>query len=184
MALSSMFKCPSCSALFDSRYRMERHQVHYCRFDSHDERSAIEAEPVAPDVTGYLNLDDLARAVHGHEVIAIPMGDLRDTYGAERLGVDVRDKIHQGLQRRKLAHFPTPLPRHQEELVVVYELGGPVSGLIGEAIGDPHDSLIEMSRFVSQLIRQASRARVKLNTIQDVLADEPGDSLSDLKDED
>ena len=179
MALSSMFKCPSCDALFGSRYRMEQHQ-----FNSHDERSVIEAEPVAPDVAGYLNLDDLARAVHEHEVIAIPMGDLRDTYGAERLGVEVREKIHQGLQRRNLAHFPTPLPRYRGELVVICEWDGPVSGLISEAIGDSDVSFIEMSRFVSQLIRQASQARVKLNTIQDVLADEPGDSLSDLKDED
>ena len=179
MALSSMFKCPSCDALFGSRYRMEQHQ-----FNSHDERSVTEAEPVAPDVAGYLNLDDLARAVHGHEVIAIPMGDLRDTYGAERLGVEVCEKIHQGLLRRNLAHFPTPLPRYQGELVVIYELGGPVSGLISEAVGDPHVSFIEMSRFVSQLIRQASQARVKLNTIQAVLTDEDSARAANPGDED
>ncbi|MYE45808.1 MAG: hypothetical protein F4X25_03460 [Chloroflexi bacterium] len=163
MALSSMFKCPSCGGLFDSRYRMERHQV-----DRHGERS-IDAKPVAPDVAGYLNLEDLARAVHEHEVIVVSMGELRNTYGAERLGVDVRERIHRGLLGCELGHFPTPLPRDQRELVVIYEWGGPVPALVRKAIGDPHDSSVEMSRFISQLVRLASRDRVKLNAIRDVL---------------
>ena len=37
-----------------------------------------------------------------------------------------------------------------------------------------------MSSFVSQLIREASQARVKLDKIHDVLADEPGKGLSDV----
>ena len=132
----------------------------------------------------YSGTNSVLRAVREQQVIAILMEDLRNAYGAQRLGSEVRNRIHFGLERDGLAYFPVPLPWYQHEVVVIYEEEGPVTGLISEAIGDSHISDVEMNSFISQLIRVASQARMKLNQIQDVLVDEDGSSAANPGDED
>ena len=112
------------------------------------------------------------------------MEDLRNAYGAQRLGSEVRNRIHFGLERDGLAYFPVPLPTYQDEVVVIYEEEGPVAELISEAIGDSHISDVEMSSIISQLIRVASQARMKLNQIQEVLTNEDRAGAANPGDED
>ena len=96
----------------------------------------------------------------------------------------MRNRIHFGLERDGLAYFPVPLPTYQDEVVVIYEEEGPVAELISEAIGDSHISDVEMSSIISQLIRVASQARMKLNQIQEVLTNEDRAGAANPGDED
>ena len=117
----------------------------------------------------YLSLDALARAVRKEGVIAVPMGQIRDAYGAERLGSNVRRGIGSSLTRRGLAHIPRTLPGYQEDIVVIYKNYGPVHELITDAT---KAGARQMSTFIPLIINLAAQERVKLNAIRDLLREE------------
>lgn len=64
------------------------------------------------------------------------MDILRDAYGAQKLGVNVRNAISQEPAGIGLGHVPIELPSHQHEQVRLYKRGAPVGQLI-EAVLTP-----------------------------------------------
>lgn len=79
----------------------------------------------------FKTLDDLVAEVKDNGgVVTVAAEDLRDRYGADRLGVNVRASIANELAGRGLAHYPTPLPDRHYDLVRVYKQGSPIADLI------------------------------------------------------
>jgi len=77
------------------------------------------------------NWDDIKAAVENNgNVLTVTMEQLRDAYGAAKLGVHVRDAISSTLAGLGLGHVPVVLPTYQHELVRLYKKGTPVGDLI------------------------------------------------------
>jgi hypothetical protein len=87
-------------------------------------------------------LKELVESLGG--LLTVDMEDVRDAYGAGRLGVHVRQNISKALNGLGLGHYPAELPDRQWELIRVYKFGTPAADLIG-AVRDPsveNDELI------------------------------------------
>lgn len=98
-------------------------------------------------------MDALREAIEKSQgVLTIPMEDLRDAYGAERLGSNVRLSISKQLQSLGFGHYPQELPDRYWYPVRLYRLGTPIADLI-DAVLNPnaadsaHDE--ELRRAVS-----------------------------------
>jgi hypothetical protein len=77
------------------------------------------------------NWDDIKTDVEKNgNVLTVTMEQLRDAYGAGKLGIHVRDKISSTLAGLGLGHVPVVLPTCQHELVRLYKKGTPVGDLI------------------------------------------------------
>lgn len=77
------------------------------------------------------NWDDIKTDVEKNgNVLTVTMVQLRDAYGAGKLGIHVRDKISSTLAGLGLGHVPVVLPTYQHELVRLYKKGTPVGDLI------------------------------------------------------
>lgn len=74
-------------------------------------------------------LDDRAEGV-----LTANMWEIRDAYGADRLGVNVVANISSALDNLGIAHFPAELPRDQWALVRVYLRASPVGEVIEAAL--------------------------------------------------
>ena len=70
------------------------------------------------------------------------MRDLRNAYGRQKLGRQVRAGIGRRLHWQGLAHFPAELPGYQEDLVWIYAEGSPLANRIN-AILDPSEETAE-----------------------------------------
>lgn len=100
-------------------------------------------------------MDDVRRAVDANEgVLTVTMVELRDAYGAGRLGWRVRDGISKDLHGHGLAHYPVDLPDSQERPVRLYKLGSPVQDLI-DAVLNPDAA----DNFKDEQIRRAVSGR-------------------------
>lgn len=87
----------------------------------------------------YTDLDELRSDIEDNgDLLALEMWEVRDAYGADRLGRIVRQNIAKELHGRGLASFPRELPDRQGEVVRVYKVGTPVAELI-EAVLSPSD---------------------------------------------
>jgi hypothetical protein len=62
------------------------------------------------------------------------MEEVRDAYGAERLGVNVREGISQKLKRAGIGHYPSNLPEYQDRHVRLFRLGSRIADLIYAAL--------------------------------------------------
>ena len=83
----------------------------------------------------YDNLDAIKAAVEDNDgVLTIKMAQLREAYGAGRLGVHVRAGISKALSGIGLAHYPIPLSDSQFDYVRLYKQGSPVADLIGSVL--------------------------------------------------
>ena len=78
-------------------------------------------------------------------VLTIEMERLRDAYGVERLGTNVRDNIAKELAGMGIGHLPRKLPAYQEDEVRLYRLGSAIADLI-EAVLKPSVSGDELLR--------------------------------------
>lgn len=89
------------------------------------------------------SLEELNEIV-GDGLASVPMWEVRDAYGQERLGVHVRTGIHKALARLGLGHFPEQIPDRQGEMLRVYRLGSPTAALIEAVLapGEEGDELI------------------------------------------
>lgn len=74
-----------------------------------------------------------ARVVEAGGVLTISMKELKEMYGAGRLGVQVRERIGEGLNYNQL-YFLGELPNDEREEVRLY-LKGSKAGRIVEAVG-------------------------------------------------
>lgn len=72
-------------------------------------------------------------------VFSLRMGDLRDAFGAGKLGKHIRAAISDELENRGIGYVPNPLPVNQHEYVRLYLRGTPAAEVIEAvtAIGDP-----------------------------------------------
>lgn len=76
------------------------------------------------------------------DVITVEMRSVRDAYGADRLGVNVRANISDKLRGLGVGHFPKDLPEYQHQYVRLYKLGSGIARLV-DAVLDPspdHDN--------------------------------------------
>jgi hypothetical protein len=95
-----------------------------------------------PDLNSYDDLKSLLS--ENQDVITLEVGKLRDLYGADRLGILVRENISRQLASKGIGHYPPHLPDRQNELVRLYVLGSPVDELIKavRTVGPTHDTLL------------------------------------------
>lgn len=84
-------------------------------------------------------------------VLTVTMEQLREAYGAGRLGVHVREEISQMLAGIGLGHVPQELPNYQHELVRLYKRGTPVGQIIEVVLtpSEQHDRTL-VERFSVQ----------------------------------
>ena len=116
-----------------------------------------------PEFENFEELDQLVRNSKG--VLTVRMEQLRDAYGAGRLGRWVRQGIGKELAQRGLAHFPAELPENQWRHVRIYKNGTPAADLV--------QALMEPGKDGDEIIRQSlnGEAQDKLLRIRGVLED-------------
>jgi hypothetical protein len=93
----------------------------------------------------FKSLPELKDAVVANDnVLTVTMQDLRDAYGALRLGVNVRSDITKKLSGHGLGHYPPELPAYQDQLVRLFTLGSPVADVIHAVLtpAPEHDELL------------------------------------------
>ena len=86
--------------------------------------------------------DEIRKAVEASgDVLTIDMEVIRDAFGYDRLGVNVRAIISEKLSGLGLGHFPLELPDRQWVPVRLFKLGSPIADLIDAALNpsDEHD---------------------------------------------
>lgn len=67
-------------------------------------------------------------------VLTVKMQEVRDAYGSERLGRNVRSGIHDLLDQIGIGHVPKRLPVYQWKPVRLYRRSSPVGKLIRAAL--------------------------------------------------
>jgi hypothetical protein len=95
-----------------------------------------------PGTPSFSSMDQLLELVRSNgDVLTVSMDNVRDAYGAGRLGVHVRDGISKRLHGLGLGHYPPAIPESQFALVRVYRLGSSVADLIDAVLnpGVNHD---------------------------------------------
>lgn len=96
----------------------------------------------------FKNLDEIKQAVEASQhVLTLSMEELRDAYGAGRLGEHVRANISKKLNGLGLGHVPEDLPKNYWDPIRVYKLGSKVADLI--------DAVLKPSKEHDDEIRQA-----------------------------
>lgn len=78
----------------------------------------------------FADLDQVKNEVENHgNVLTVTMGELRDAYGAGKLGANVVENIRKSLAGLGIAVSPDP-EAEQAQKVRLYKLGTPVADLI------------------------------------------------------
>jgi len=77
-----------------------------------------------------MSFGDIKNKVEQHDgVWSVSMVEVKEAYGAKRLGIIVRANITDGLHGEGLAHYPEVLPDSQEQWVTLYKMGSPAERL-------------------------------------------------------
>lgn len=98
----------------------------------------------------YKNLEELRDKVENSgDVLSVTMLELRNAYGAQRLGTVVRENISADLAGLGIGTFPDELPDYQEEHVRVYKRGSAAATLI-EAVLEPNPKSDERIRAAAR----------------------------------
>jgi len=86
------------------------------------------------------SLEQIRDAVEQNgDILTLKMQEVRDAYGAGRLGVHVRDNIKKALAGLGMATYPEELPDWQEHEVRIYKQGSAAADLI-DAVLHPSES--------------------------------------------
>jgi hypothetical protein len=94
--------------------------------------------------------DEIRKAVEASgDVLSVPMEAVRDAFGYDRLGVNVRAGISEKLSGLGLGHFPPDLPDRQWISVRLFKLGSPIADLIDAALNPSDDHDEELRKAVS-----------------------------------
>jgi hypothetical protein len=110
--------------------------------------------------------DDLKRRVQSEGgVLTLPAWEIRDMYGAGRLGAIVRENISRELRRQGLGHYPAEIPGDQYKHIRIYEQGSRVEDLI-EAVLDPNE---DGDRILRDAVGGAEAERALLDQIRSLL---------------
>lgn len=94
--------------------------------------------------------DEIRKAVEASgDTLTVPMEVVRDAFGFDRLGVNVRASISDKLSGLGLGHYPVELPDRQWVHVRLFKLGSPIADLIDAVLNpsDEHDE--ELRKAVS-----------------------------------
>ncbi len=76
------------------------------------------------------------------------MRDLRNAYGRQKLGRQVRAGIGRRLHWQGLAHFPAELPGYQEDLVWIYAEGSPLANRINAILDPSEETATQLERWL------------------------------------
>ena len=76
------------------------------------------------------------------------MRDLRNAYGRQKLGRQVRAGIGRRLHWQGLAHFPAELPGYQEDLVWIYSEGSPLANRISAILDPSEETAAHLERWL------------------------------------
>ena len=88
----------------------------------------------------YQDLDALeADLSESGGVLTLPAWIIRDAYGAERLGTQVRANITAKLRGRGIGHTPPEFPDRQWTSVRLYKIGSPAGTVIEAALNPGED---------------------------------------------
>jgi hypothetical protein len=112
----------------------------------------------------YEHLDELRKEVENNGgIVATTMQELRDAYGARKLGVHVRTAISNELAGRGLGHVPAELPEYQHYEVLIFRLGSDIARVV-QAVQSPSAQSAALLRDLAQ-----SEARTRLEQIRALL---------------
>lgn len=97
---------------------------------------------------GFADLDELAAELaRNNGVLTVEAWQVRDAYGAERLGAQVRANITSALRGRGIGHYPEEFPDRQWSAVRLYKVDSPAGRLI--------DAVLHPGTGPDQTIREA-----------------------------
>lgn len=96
----------------------------------------------------FADLDELAQElVRNNGVLTVEAWQVRDAYGAERLGAQVRANITASLRGRGIGHYPEEFPDRQWTPVRLYKVDTPAGRLV--------DAVLHPAASSDQTIREA-----------------------------
>lgn len=102
----------------------------------------------------FKNLDQVRSAVESNDgILSIEMGELRDAYGAGKLGVNVVSSISHELLAQGIKHWPPELPVKQWERVRLFKANTNLANIIEllNKFEDANDNrLIELTTSEAQ----------------------------------
>jgi hypothetical protein len=91
-------------------------------------------------------------------IVTLPMWQIRNAYGAGRLGSTVRSNISEQLENLGLRHFPDDLPNDQNALVRLWRSKSAVGKIIRATrrVGDDYDQRLReaASQEAQHILRQ------------------------------
>jgi hypothetical protein len=110
-------------------------------------------------MTKFETMEAVREAVEQNQnVLTVEMYDLREAYGAGRLGVHVRANISAELEGLGLGHLPPTLPDAHYEHVRIYRKGSPAARLIAAVLepGTENDEAIRqaVAKELATIIKQ------------------------------
>ncbi len=120
----------------------------------------------AGSVGGFGSLADIQNEVERNGgVLTVSMQELRDAFGAGRLGRHVVTGISEELLKLGLGHFPQKLPASQDAEVRIYKQGGTIARII-DAVLRPSSSSDDVLRDVG-----GGGAALKLRRIREIVCE-------------
>ncbi len=115
---------------------------------------------------GFANLDELAEELaRNNGVLTVDAWQVRDAYGAERLGAQVRANITAALRGRGIGHYPEEFPDRQWTSVRLFKVDSPAGRLI--------DAVLHAGTGSDQTIREAGggQATQMLSRIRELVCE-------------
>ena len=93
----------------------------------------------SPNISGMPSL--VAKVNDNGGVVVLQMREIRDAYGAQKLGSQVVRDIEKAITAQGLAYYPTPsIPGNQNEWVTLYLPGSPAGKLINAVLSPSAES--------------------------------------------
>jgi hypothetical protein len=96
----------------------------------------------------FRDIPAVRRAVeNSQDVLTVSMENLRDAYGASKLGKIVVENISKALKGQGLGHYPNPLPNYQEGAARIYKIDSHVGQIIEAVfeVGDANDAILRQA---------------------------------------
>lgn len=114
----------------------------------------------------FSDLDELTEElVRNNGVLTVEAWQVRDAYGAERLGAQVRANITAALRGHGIGHYPEEFPDRQWTPVRLYKVDSPAGRLI--------DAVLHPGTGPDQTIREAGSGQASqiLSRIRELVCD-------------
>ena len=81
-------------------------------------------------------------------ILRLSMGELRDAYGASKLGKHILTNISNELAKHGLGHFPFDLPSSQDNRVNIYDCDSPFANFynLDKPVSNLHEALSRLNQ--------------------------------------